>query len=59
MMSTASGEATRAEVTLVGSNTDWLLVKRIWTVLAPLRHAIAWDEMSGFEVNDDAPGATA
>lgn len=45
-----------AELILSGSSTDWPLVKRIWAVLATLWSAIAWDEMSGFEVNKDALG---
>lgn len=49
------GSDLRAMLTLSGSNTDWPLVKRIWATLDSLWSAIAWDEMSGFEVNQDAP----
>lgn len=49
------GSDLRAELTLSGSSTDWPLVNRVWAVLAALWPAIAWDEMSGFEVNKDAP----
>jgi hypothetical protein len=49
------GSDLRAELTLVGNETDWPLVQRIWAVLVTLWSAIAWDEMSGFEVNRDAP----
>lgn len=41
-----------AELILSGV-TDWPLVKRIWAALAALWSAIAWDEMSGFDVNKD------
>ena len=44
-----------AELTLTGNTTDWPLVNRIWALLITLWSAIAWDEMSGFEANDDAP----
>ena len=44
-----------AELILSGGSVDWPLVNRIWAVLAALWSAIAWDEMSGFEINDDAP----
>jgi hypothetical protein len=50
------GSDLQAVLTLTGSDADWPLVKRIWTVLVTLWSAIAWDEMSGFEVNKDAPG---
>jgi hypothetical protein len=43
-----------AELILSGT-TDWPLVNRIWAVLITLWSAIAWDEMSGFEANKDAP----
>ena len=45
-----------AELTLSGSDTDWPLVERTWAALAALWPAIAWDEMSGFEANNDALG---
>jgi hypothetical protein len=38
------------------SSCDWPLVNRIWAALIALWSAIAWDEMSGFEANRDAPG---
>jgi hypothetical protein len=44
-----------AELTLTGDTTDWPLVNRIWAVLTTLWAAIAWDEMSGFEANKEAP----
>jgi len=44
-----------AELTLTGNTTDWPLVNRIWAALVTLWSAIAWDEMSGFEANKDAP----
>lgn len=44
-----------AELILSGRSTDWPLVKRIWVVLATLWSAVAWDEMSGFEITEDAP----
>jgi hypothetical protein len=47
------GSDLRAELTLVGNETDWPLVQRIWAVLVTLWSAIAWDEMSRFEVNRD------
>jgi hypothetical protein len=50
------GSDLQAELILTGTNTDWPLVNRIWAVLVTLWSAIAWDEMSGFEVNKDAPG---
>ena len=50
------GSDLQAELILSGNKTDWPLVKRIWAVLVTLWSAIAWDEMSGFEVNKDAPG---
>jgi hypothetical protein len=31
-------------------------VKRIWTALADLWSAIAWDEMSGFDMNKNPFG---
>ena len=43
-----------AELILSGT-TDWPLVNRVWAVLITLWSAIAWDEMSGFEANKDAP----
>ena len=46
-----------AELILSGNNTDWPLVNRTWAVLVTLWSATAWDEMSGFEVNKDAPGS--
>lgn len=49
------GSDLRAELTLTGNDTDWPLVNRIWAVLITLWSAIAWDEMSGFEANNDAP----
>ena len=39
-----------AELILSGE-TDWPLVKRIWAALAALWSTIAWDEMSGFDIN--------
>ena len=39
-----------AELILSGE-TDWPLVKRIWATLADLWSAVAWDEMSGFDIN--------
>jgi hypothetical protein len=45
-----------AELTLSGNDTDWPLVERIWAALAALWSAIAWDEMSGFEANNDVLG---
>ena len=39
-----------AELILSGE-TDWPLVKRIWAALADLWSAVAWDEMSGFDIN--------
>lgn len=50
------GSDLQAELILTSNNTDWPLVNRIWAVLVALWSAIAWDEMSGFEVNKDAPG---
>jgi hypothetical protein len=44
-----------AELILSG-DTDWSLVKRIWAALAVLWSAIAWDEMSGFDINKDPFG---
>jgi hypothetical protein len=44
-----------AELILAGNATDWPLVNRTWAVLISLWSAIAWDEMSGFEANKDAP----
>jgi hypothetical protein len=44
-----------AELTLSG-DTDWPLVNRIWAVLVSLWSAVAWDEISGFGINDDALG---
>jgi hypothetical protein len=44
----------QAELTLSGNDTDWPLVERIWAALAALWSTIAWDEMSGFEANNDA-----
>ncbi len=44
------------ELTLTGSDTDWPLVNRIWAVLVTLWSALAWDEISGFEINKDTPG---
>jgi hypothetical protein len=49
------GSDLRAELILTGNDTDWPLVNRIWSALLTLWSAIAWDEMSGFEVNKDAP----
>jgi hypothetical protein len=49
------GSDLRAELMLTGSDTDWSLVQRIWSVLITLWSATAWDEMSGFDVNKDAP----
>lgn len=49
------GSDLRAVLTLAGSNIDWRLVRRIWAALITLWSAIAWDEMSGFEANHDAP----
>jgi hypothetical protein len=43
-----------AELILSGT-TDWPLVNRIWAALITLWSAIAWDEISGFEANEDAP----
>lgn len=43
------------ELILTGNTTDWPLVNRIWAVLITLWSAIAWDEMSRFEANKDAP----
>lgn len=37
-------------ITLSGDRPDWPLVDRIWTVLEALWSAVAWDEMSGFEI---------
>jgi hypothetical protein len=48
------GSDLRAELILSGE-TDWLLVERIWSTLTTLWSAVAWDEMSGFEINKDAP----
>jgi len=50
------GSDLQAQLILSGVSTDWPLVKRIWAVLVTLWSAIAWDEMSGFEVNKDALG---
>jgi hypothetical protein len=49
------GSDLQAELILTGSSTDWSLVKRIWSALITLWSAIAWDEMSGFDANKDAP----
>jgi hypothetical protein len=49
------GSDLQAQLILTGNDTDWPLVNRIWAVLIALWSAIAWDEMSGFEANDDAP----
>jgi hypothetical protein len=48
-----------AELTLTGDSTDWPLVNRIWTVLVTLWSAVAWDEMSGFEISKDVPAGPA
>jgi hypothetical protein len=50
------GSDLQAELLLTGSDTDWPLVNRIWALLITLWQAIAWDEMSGFEADKDAPG---
>lgn len=44
-----------AELILTGDNTDWPLVKRIWSVLVTLWSAIAWDEMSGVRGQQGRP----
>jgi hypothetical protein len=41
-------------ITLSGDSPDWPLVARIWTTLEDLWAAIPWDEMSGFEISQDA-----
>lgn len=48
------GSDLRATLTLSG-DTDWRLVERIWATLLDLWSAVAWDGMSGFEINKDAP----
>jgi hypothetical protein len=40
------------ELILIG-DTDWSLVTRISATLAGLWSVIAWDEMSGFDINKD------
>ena len=50
------GSDLQAELILTGDSADWPLVSRIWAVLVALWSAVAWDEMSGFEVNKDALG---
>jgi hypothetical protein len=52
------GSDLQAELPLTGSDTDWPLVNRIWALLVTLWQAIAWDEMSGFEADKDAPRPT-
>lgn len=52
------GSDLQAELLLTGSDTDWPLVNRIWALLVTLWQAIAWDEMSGFEADKDAPRRT-
>ena len=46
----------QAELTLSGNDTDWPLVERVWAALAALWSTIAWDEMSGFEADNDPLG---
>jgi hypothetical protein len=48
------GSDLRAQLTLSGE-TDWALVERVWSALIDLWGAVAWDEMSGFEINESAP----
>lgn len=45
-----------AELTLLGATCDWPLMQRVWTALVALWSAIAWDEMSGFDANNDRLG---
>lgn len=52
------GSQLHAEIIMSGNADDWALVKRIWTTLIDLWSAVAWDGMSGFEINEDAPGRT-
>lgn len=48
------GSDLHVELTLSGE-TDWALVERVWATLVDLWSAVAWDGMSGFEINKDAP----
>jgi hypothetical protein len=49
------GSDLRAQLILTGSETDWPLVNRVWATLITLWSVVAWDEMSGFDVNEGAP----
>lgn len=49
------GSDLHAQIALSGNSPDWPLVDRIWTTLVGLWSAVAWDGMSGFEINNDAP----
>jgi hypothetical protein len=44
-----------AEISLSGDNPDWELVNRIWSAAASRWSAVAWDEMSGFDIQSSAP----
>jgi hypothetical protein len=45
------GSDLRAEITISGDNPDWALLNRIWSALETLWSAVAWDEISRFDVS--------